>query len=249
MSSNIKNFCSKKNAKLLMSMSPDEMKKTKEVLKEVKENKEWEISFEKKGLFNAMYTLINLRMDSFTEIKWYTKSRDLLGSGKDGEVYRITNEKGETGAVKFFVDKKSSAKIEQEVMFASYAAAYGITPEILAYNSDLKRGRKFIAMRDGGVSLRKYRGEYTERIEREMFEKYSMLDKIGIVHNDSNSNNVMIKDGGVLIIDFGFSRWAKKKERDRNVGIGLKFLLNRTKFPTKVLNELLSSWNKEKRYI
>lgn len=185
------------------------------------------------------------------KIDKYTKIRQLGNKGKEGTTYLVQDNKGKEYAMKTFRKTKSSTMLKNEYILQKKAAAVGVSPRVVEYDSV----SKYIVMEKLDQHLldimKKQKGNLLKKQQYEIIEIYKKLDNAGVFHADSNILNYMIKKGKIYIIDFGFSkeitpRLIRKLGTDtpniRLMTLGLIIKLKELKCPP-------SSWKYMKQYI
>lgn len=142
-------------------------------------------------------------------------SQDL--EGKEGLVTFMRSQSGRKLAIKLFKNvKKSEAAFRNEVAFQQRAAELGVAPKICKTGRDTT-GRLYIvmdAMKEtlSSVMEKACRGDTRalkkmKTAESQLIQIMEQLDSVGILHNDSKSNNFMFGSKGKLYaIDFGMSK-------------------------------------------
>lgn len=152
--------------------------------------------------------------------------------GRTGTTFIATGRSGAEYAIKLFKADRSSNSLKKEADCQEKAAAYGVSPHILAINTK----DKFIIMEKMKETIVDYmtrehpdRGnrilstEYQERI----IEICERLDQAGVVQNDGNPLNLMLDDTGKLfVIDYGFAKVitkavTKKRGPEPNINLTL----------------------------
>jgi tRNA A-37 threonylcarbamoyl transferase component Bud32 len=133
----------------------------------------------------------------------WTKLMQVGKTGKDGRVYLVVNDIGESYVMKMFRKNKNASAIQKEVDFQMRAE--GISPKIIEYNVN----EKYIVMEKLDKTLidilEKQEGSLTLDQQKSIIKLYDSLDKLNIFHNDANPLNIMIKGDKFYMIDYGFA--------------------------------------------
>lgn len=134
------------------------------------------------------------------------KRKHLLGKGKEGVTYSVSDKHGREYAMKTFKKTKSADRIIREAELQKLASEEGISPRII----DVDTVSNYIVMdiMDEHLieKIRKQKGEITQKQQREIINIYKKLDKAGVFHSDPNLQNYMLKNNKVYIIDFGMAK-------------------------------------------
>ncbi len=135
-----------------------------------------------------------------------------LGSpGKEGIVYLVMGQDEKLYAMKTFRKTKSGNTIEREAYFQFLAAQNGIAPKIIEYNPV----EKYIVMERLDKTLvellKEQKNVLTKSQQEKIIELYDSLDEIGIMVDDSNPRNIMIKNDRFYMIDYGFAKYTTDK--------------------------------------
>lgn len=147
-----------------------------------------------------------------TDITRFSRVQQLGKKGKEGTVYLVIDTlTGKKCAMKTFRKQKSAKTLEKEANFQFLAAKEGISPNIIAYNTEEKYIVMDILSRTLMDILRDQNGEFTMSQQRQLIDLYKKLDRVGIMINDANPLNVMDKDGRLYLIDYGFAKYTKHK--------------------------------------
>jgi len=150
---------------------------------------------------------------AFKEYEKYKSSKidrykrlNVIGKGKEGTTYSVTDRKGNEYAMKTFRKKKSSNTLLAEYDLQKRAAMMGIAPKV--YNHDIVS--KYIVMQkmDGHLLdiMIKQKGHLTKNQQHRIIEIFQKLDEAKVFHGDANLMNYMIYNKQIYIIDFGFAK-------------------------------------------
>ena len=184
--------------------------------------------------------------------------------GKDGITVLYKDGK-HSYALKIFKRTKSAAKVRDEINFQKKAAKQSLSPPIYqSYEGTRKNNVRtskrnpFILMkllhRTLPEMIKKQDGRLTTKQQEQMIKIFEKLDRLQILHNDSNPSNFMFsKHGTLYIIDFGLSRKFNQKERairnnqpKPNITVSLMGLYERIrKYRPKQLRDYLKKHNKK----
>ena len=153
--------------------------------------------------------------------------------GKEGTTFIACGKSGARYAIKLFKSTKSPNAIEKEANLQKKAAAFGVSPRVLAVNLT----QKYIIMdclKETIVDVMKrlYPGPcpsrpLSEAYQQRIIEICEKLDEAGVVQNDGNPLNLMVDDAGALfVIDFGFAKpitpaVLKKRGTEPNINLTL----------------------------
>jgi tRNA A-37 threonylcarbamoyl transferase component Bud32 len=134
----------------------------------------------------------------------YKYIKQLGNKGRDGVTYLVKDENGKEYALKTFGEDKSRKKIVIEYLLQKRAADAGIAPKV--YYCDLLNKRILMERMDSHlVELLCKERCLTSSHKLQLFNIFKKLDEIGILHNDSNLCNYMLKGNRIYLIDYGFS--------------------------------------------
>ena len=153
-------------------------------------------------------------------------NKQLGQTGKEGTIYLVKIDDNEY-AQKTFKKKKSAANIKREVDFQIKAAEVDVAPKVIDVN--LKNKSITMEKMDKTVLevLKDQDGVLTDDQQIKIVKLYEKLDKIGILHNDANPLNLMIKGDEWRLIDYGMTKKIGKTHKENpNLTICLRFLLN-----------------------
>ena len=148
--------------------------------------------------------------DNFPNTSEWVRVKQLGKKGKDGRIFLVINEDGNSYAMKTFRQNKNSESLMREIKFQETVAEseYDITPKIIEYNLE----EKYIVMEKMDRTLveiiESQDGKLDTEQQKEIIKLFSTLDTIGVFHNDANPLNIMMKENKFYIIDFGFSNWC-----------------------------------------
>lgn len=133
----------------------------------------------------------------------------LLGLGKEGKTYLVSNIKGKQYAMKTFKPRKSSRKIYNEVSLQKRVQNKKICPKILDYNLD----EKYIVMEKMDKHLLDVINSkgLNKKNQLRLIDIFKILDEKGVFHDDANLANYMIKNDEIYIIDFGYAKKIDEK--------------------------------------
>jgi tRNA A-37 threonylcarbamoyl transferase component Bud32 len=152
-------------------------------------------------------------------------------TGKEGTVYLekyIVDGKETDCAKKVFKSGKSVNRVQREAKFQNDAASYDVAPKI--YNIDLSNPPSITMEKmDKTIIeiLKEQNGSLTDKQQKDILNLYQKLDNNGLLHNDANPLNLMIKGNEWKLIDYGFSKKITKKHGQYpNLNISLNLLLN-----------------------
>ena len=135
-----------------------------------------------------------------------------FAAGKEGSISRFRAQDGARGICKQFKPRKSVARIHREANFQRRAAAKGVAPQVYYVDEDAKR----IYMEEIPYRLIDVaeKGSLPANKTAEIVAIMDTLDEEGIMHNDGNALNLMVrKNGSICLIDYGLSRDIKPKDR------------------------------------
>jgi tRNA A-37 threonylcarbamoyl transferase component Bud32 len=108
------------------------------------------------------------------------------------------------------------------------SASYDVAPKI--YNIDLSNPPSITMEKMDKTVLEVLKdqdGILTDDQQRKILKLYEKLDKIGILHNDANPLNLMIKGDEWRLIDYGMTKKiANTHKENPNLTICLRLLLN-----------------------
>lgn len=145
------------------------------------------------------------------KVNKYSKIHQLGNKGKEGICFLVKDNKEKEFAMKTFRKAKSSNTLKTEYTLQKIAAAVGIAPRVVEYDSV----SKYIVMEKMDKHLtdimKKQKGNLTKAQQLRIIEIYQKLDENLVFHGDSNILNYMIKDNKIYIIDFGFSKEINEK--------------------------------------
>lgn len=164
---------------------------------------------------------VGLRVRSFGE--------QLGSDGKEGRVYEalcrrrfrskvldmsVHAPRGMRLAVKTFKPTKSFARMMREATFQQRAATVGVAPTVFGVNDE----EKYLAMECGdALALDRYAGSRMPNSVQLMLCAYMhRLDCIGVLHNDGNARNVVMKGNRPWLIDFGFAKKLPARRSNRS---------------------------------
>ena len=136
------------------------------------------------------------------KIDKYTKIEQIGLKGKEGTTYLVKDKKGKEYAMKTFRKTKSSAKLQKEVELQEKMSKLGVAPKIHDYDVV----SKYIVMEKMDRHL--FQGKYvlTKEQQKNILDIFSKLDKGGVLHNDINPLNFMIKKEKIYLIDYGLAK-------------------------------------------
>lgn len=139
-----------------------------------------------------------------------------LGRGAQGAAFSMQrdDDPDEVAVLKWFMDpKKSKAKVKTEMTLQAAAADEGLAPAVYETVSQAGRIGVFMEMMSTTLSREIKANGFSLDMQRQVVALFNRLGEAGIIHNDPNSNNLMVDPHGrVKFIDFGFSRKVKPKE-------------------------------------
>jgi len=164
-----------------------------------------------------------------------------IGSGDDAPTF----------AAKYFKVGKSSGAVGKEAKWQALAAEAGAAPRVLGHFVGSGR-RPCIVMERMDETIvdvcKAQGGRLSAAQQRAILRVYERLDGAGVLHNDSNPLNLMMRRGGGegaeewMMVDFGFSKKVDKKKHgaNPNLRMSLHTLLNsgtRGLLPTRRITE------------
>jgi len=136
----------------------------------------------------------------------YVQISQIGKEGKEGLVYLGLHIKTmQSFAIKTFRKSKSPRMMEKEAYYQYLAAKEGISPAVVEYNTEMK----FIVMElleCTLIDLINQQGRLKPFQENQIIELYQKLDRIGVMINDANPLNIMVKNRKLFLIDFGFAK-------------------------------------------
>jgi len=142
----------------------------------------------------------------------FTKIAQLGRPGKEGTVFLVVDDDANQYAMKTFRKKKSGKTLEKEAYFQYLASKKGISPNIIEYNPE----EKYIVMDVLEKTLlevvHEQKGMLTEAQQKQLVDLYKGLDEVGVMINDGNPLNIMIKKGRFYLIDYGFAKFTSHKD-------------------------------------
>lgn len=155
----------------------------------------------------------------------YTIIYENIAVGKDGAVSVV--KVGDTICIlKQFKKTKSAKRIQKEADFQGKACELGVAPQV--FHVDLDKKQIFmqgldktlleVAKNRVPACLLKSEMEAIETICR-------TLDKHEILHNDGNCRNIMVDQGKIYMIDYGFAKKIDSKVLSKTNEPNIKFTL------------------------
>lgn len=147
------------------------------------------------------------------KIDKYTRHEQLGEKGKEGTVYRVTDQHGHEYAMKTFRKSKSSERLHKEYLLQKRAAKYGVAPRVYDYDTV----GKWILMEkmDSHLYCQLEKHKLTKKQQERLLEIFSLLDRAEVFHNDANLCNYMLKNGQIYLIDYGFAKEITPKLRKK----------------------------------
>jgi predicted Ser/Thr protein kinase len=137
------------------------------------------------------------------KIDKYTRIRQIGNKGKEGITYLVKEKNGREFAMKTFRKTKSSKKLKMEYVLQKKAAACGVSPRVVEYDSV----SKYIVMEKMDQHLIDVmKGSLSRSQQYQILDIFEKLDQVGVFHADSNILNYMLKGKKIYIIDFGFAK-------------------------------------------
>jgi len=140
----------------------------------------------------------------------YEIIKENIAQGKEGCV-SVVIANGIACVLKQFKQTKSSARIQREVDFQIQACTEGVAPQV--YHVDLDKKQIFMQGLDSLLLdvAKKREPPHLTKYEMDGIENMMVkLDNIGLLHNDGNCRNVMLHQGRLYLIDYGFSKRISK---------------------------------------
>ena len=189
------------------------------------------------------------------KIDKYVKGEQLGEKGKEGTTFLVTEvSTGKKYAMKCFRKAKSSSRLKKEYSMLRKAGKAGISPK--AYDYDTVS--KYIVMErmDSHLytEIDKNKGVLKKSHQERIIEIFSILDNIGLMHNDCNVANYMLRDDIVYMIDFGLAKeinpkliktMGTDKPNSHLMLIGLILKLKEQNLPEKSYKYLLKNLPEE----
>lgn len=159
-----------------------------------------------------------------------TKGYPLGKPGKEGTVYKtiarkrfsstvlgstVRAKRGTWLAVKYFKPRKSFARIRREAQFQQRAANVDVAPPVFGVHDD----PKCIVMGCGDVLLVDiYRGDtLPDKLQMDILNIMERLDDAGVLHNDGNARNLVLRDHKPWLIDYGFAKELKRGKSNMHI--------------------------------
>jgi len=137
----------------------------------------------------------------------WVKLRRIGSTGKDGKVYNVVNEQGDSMAMKTFRKNKNIRDMKREIAFQIKASdgIYQISPKIVEYNFT----DKYVVMEKLDRTLidvlEDQDGVLHIDQQKSIIDLFTKLDQLEIFHNDANPLNIMTSRGKWYMIDYGFA--------------------------------------------
>jgi predicted Ser/Thr protein kinase len=124
----------------------------------------------------------------------YKKCQQLGRKGKEGTTYLVVDKHGNEFAMKTFRSSKSSNTLKKEYLLQKKAAAKKISPQVYDYDTV----SKYILMEKMdehffNLVKNKQKGRIFKFQQKRIIEIFTILDQIGIFHNDANMISVLLK--------------------------------------------------------
>ena len=132
------------------------------------------------------------------------KKHKIIGQGKEGTTYLVTDGKNREFAMKTFRSTKSINRMENEIVLQKIASKAGIAPKIFTVD----KVEKFFVMEkmDSHLTEEIKKKGLSLKWQKEILAVLEKLDNIKVFHNDANLSNFMLKDGKIFMIDYGFAK-------------------------------------------
>lgn len=149
--------------------------------------------------------------------------------------HSVNMSRGTRLAVKQFKRTKSSNRILREAEFQQQAAAVGVAPVIVGVHLD----DKYIVMeRADALIIDLYRGqELPDALQYMICALMARLDAAGILHNDGNARNLMVRKNKPVLVDYGFAKTLKRHKSNMNITLwGLVRSLKRHRVGVRLLD-------------
>lgn len=166
--------------------------------------------FKKRDLIEVISKQYNLYENyKNNEEKKYEILDKIGNKGKDGVCYIVKkrgSRKRELYVKKQFRKSKSDKKIIQEYEIQSLASQLGVAPRVYEYNIIdnyiiMEKMDKHILQ-----LIEEQRNKLTQEQQYQILEIYDILSSKGILHNDNNILNLMVKGKRIYLIDYGMSK-------------------------------------------
>jgi len=154
-----------------------------------------------------------------------------ISRGAEGVVYRYENKIVKIREVKKYRIEEiermiSKARTKSEETVLKRLGPLGVAPKVLEKSEDILLAVEKMNERIGCTVVMEYlEGERlaevvrrvgTEKELEDLVEKISRrvseMHRVEVVHGDLTPNNILVKDGEVMFIDFGLSKITKKPE-------------------------------------
>ena len=155
----------------------------------------------------------------------WSRSKESLAEGRSGTVYTCsspaydkesTDDDDKDYILKLFKKGKANSTFIKEVDLHRAAAEIGVAPRIIDFyvgGTDRAKGaQSYIVMEklDQTIfNIIRSQGKLSDEQWNEIINLYKKLDKIPVLHNDSNPSNVMVKFGKkprFYLLDYGMSK-------------------------------------------
>lgn len=152
----------------------------------------------------------------------------------------INMSRGTRLAVKQFKRTKSPNRILREAEFQQQAAAVGVAPVIVGVHLD----DKYIVMeRADALIIDLYRGqELPDALQYMICALMARLDAAGILHNDGNARNLMVRKNKPILVDYGFAKTLKRHKSNMGITLwGLVRSLKRHRVGVRLLDACVSA--------
>lgn len=139
------------------------------------------------------------------KIDRYSRHQQLGSKGKEGTTYlAIDNKHGKEYAMKTFRKTKSSATLYREYSLQKKASKKGVAPKVYDYDTV---GKWILMDRMDSHLIHDLNNINLTKSEQErIIDIFKKLDEAKVLQGDSNIFNLMVKNGEIYLIDYGFAK-------------------------------------------
>lgn len=173
----------------------------------------------------------------------------LISGGILEGVTPITADVFETDSyiLKFLNEMNANTEQEVSLFLSQYESGYFPT----IYSSGQCGDNFYLVMSKGGRTLTSYlSGEEDlpvplSEVMSQVEDALAILDSYGILHGDLHSDNVLIDESGIMIIDFGLSSYMFENDERFNDISMLLHDMSMSAFPSVIRAHPEIQWNRE----
>ncbi len=138
------------------------------------------------------------------KIDRYTRISQLGEKGKEGTTYLVLDANGKEYAMKTFRKGKSSATLHREYSLQKKASRKGVAPKVYDYDTV----GKWILMEkmDSHLITDLNHINLSKKQQERIIDIFKRLDDSRVLQGDANILNLMVKNGEIYLIDYGFAK-------------------------------------------